>query len=380
MGWKIFSIATLSFLFLIPFFAFLATANDILVPQETICESSHYPSYCRNILPKQKAKVHDFARFSIQKSMFQSHKFFNSLKFYLGSSTLSKETINVLKDCLFLSQLTSQYLSKSNYIALKNTNDTIYTSQVDDTQTLLSAVITNHQTCLDGLMTVANSNLTIKNYLISQLSNDNKLHSVSLALFTKGWMHEKKNKTLWNSRGWHYGNFRNGRLPLKMSNRTRAIYDSSRGRGKTHDDDHDDDDEGGVLVRDIVVVSKDGSGNFTTINDAVAAAPNNTINATNGYFLIFIKEGVYEEYVSIPQNKAYLMMIGDGINQTVITGNHSVGDGWTTFNSPTFGKKTFFFFTFFIISTLPCFEKNSSHIKKRRIPKKEIVKVCHLSL
>jgi pectinesterase len=201
-------------------------------------------------------------------------------------------------------------LSKSNYIALKNTNDTIYTSQVDDTQTLLSAVITNHQTCLDGLMTVANSNLTIKNDLISQLSNDNKLHSVSLALFTKGWMHEKKNKTLWNSRGWHYGNFRNGRLPLKMSNRTRAIYDSSRGRGKTHDDD----DEGGVLVRDIVVVSKDGSGNFTTINDAVAAAPNNTINATIGYFLIFIKEGVYEEYVSIPQNKAYLMMIlEDGI-------------------------------------------------------------------
>ncbi|GAU11246.1 hypothetical protein TSUD_342370 [Trifolium subterraneum] len=150
-------------------------------------------------------------------------------------------------------------------------------------------------------------------------------------------MHEKKNKTLWDSRGWHFGHFRNGRLPLKMSNRTRAIYDSSRGRGKNHDDD---EDEGGVLVRDIVVVSKDGSGNFTTINDAVTAAPNNTINATNGYFLIFIKEGVYEEYVSIPQNKAYLMLIGDGIDQTVITGNHSVGDGWTTFNSPTFGKKT----------------------------------------
>ncbi|URD79414.1 pectinesterase [Musa troglodytarum] len=30
------------------------------------------------------------------------------------------------------------------------------------------------------------------------------------------------------------------------------------------------------------------------------------------------------------------MMIGEGINQTVITGNHSVADGWTTFNSSTF--------------------------------------------
>ncbi|KAK7284626.1 hypothetical protein RJT34_19375 [Clitoria ternatea] len=90
-----------------------------------------------------------------------------------------------------------------------------------------------------------------------------------------------------------------------------------RGRGK-HEDDHD-----GVLIRDIVVVSQDGSGNFTTVNDAVAAAPNNANNATDGYFLIFIREGVYEEYVSIPQNKAYLMMIEDGINCTIITGNHS---------------------------------------------------------
>ncbi|KAF3494175.1 hypothetical protein DY000_02051766 [Brassica cretica] len=31
-----------------------------------------------------------------------------------------------------------------------------------------------------------------------------------------------------------------------------------------------------------------------------------------------------------------MMMIGDGINQTVVTGNRSVVDGWTTFNSATF--------------------------------------------
>lgn len=74
-----------------------------------------------------------------------------------------------------------------------------------------------------------------------------------------------------------------------------------------------------------------------SINDAVAAAPNNT-NGSNGYFMIFITAGVYEEYVSIPKNKKYLMMVGAGINQTVITGNRSVVDGWTTFNSATFGK------------------------------------------
>ena len=49
---------------------------------------------------------------------------------------------------------------------------------------------------------------------------------------------------------------------------------------------------------------------------------------------------IYNEYVSIESNKKYLMMIGEGINQTVITGNRSVVDGWTTFNSATFSKPT----------------------------------------
>ncbi|OIT34095.1 putative pectinesterasepectinesterase inhibitor 7 [Nicotiana attenuata] len=53
-----------------------------------------------------------------------------------------------------------------------------------------------------------------------------------------------------------------------------------------------------VLVRDVVTVNQDGSGNFSTITDAVAAAPNNSMS-TSGYFLIYITAGIYEEYVSI---------------------------------------------------------------------------------
>lgn len=94
-----------------------------------------------------------------------------------------------------------------------------------------------------------------------------------------------------------------------------------------------------VAVSQMAVVNPGGSGNYTTFDDAVAAALNNTDTwGVNGYFLIHVVIGVYEEYVSIPQNKQYLMMIGDGINQTIITGNRSVVDGWTTFNSATFGK------------------------------------------
>lgn len=79
-------------------------------------------------------------------------------------------------------------------------------------------------------------------------------------------------------------------------------------------------------------MSQDGSGNFTNITSAVAAAPINT-DINDGYFVIYVVAGVHEEYVSIAQNQKNLMMIGDGINQTIITGNRSVVDGWTTFNS-----------------------------------------------
>lgn len=90
-----------------------------------------------------------------------------------------------------------------------------------------------------------------------------------------------------------------------------------------------------MLINDVVIVSQDGSGNFSTINDAVAAAPNKT-EADDGYFLIYVSAGVYEENVYIDKKQRYIMMIGDGINQTIITGNRSVVDNYTTFQSATF--------------------------------------------
>jgi pectinesterase len=93
----------------------------------------------------------------------------------------------------------------------------------------------------------------------------------------------------------------------------------------------------GILLNDFVIVSPYGTANHTSIGDAIAAAPNNT-KPQDGYFLIYVREGYYEEYVIVPKEKKGILLVGDGINKTIITGNHSVIDGWTTFNSSTFGK------------------------------------------
>lgn len=63
------------------------------------------------------------------------------------------------------------------------------------------------------------------------------------------------------------------------------------------------------------VVAKDGSGNFTTIQEAV--------NACRDYaerdYLIFIKKGVYREKLSIPTWKKRLAIMGENVDSTIIT-------------------------------------------------------------
>ena len=83
-----------------------------------------------------------------------------------------------------------------------------------------------------------------------------------------------------------------------------------------------------------ITVASDGSGDFTSIMEAVKAAPNNSL----ARFVIYIKKATYKEYVSIPQNKWNIMMVGDGMDQTIISGSHSNTTGYGTYGSATFGN------------------------------------------
>ncbi|KAK1288189.1 hypothetical protein QJS10_CPB19g02002 [Acorus calamus] len=82
------------------------------------------------------------------------------------------------------------------------------------------------------------------------------------------------------------------------------------------------------------VVAADGSGTYKTVTEAVEAAP---VESTKRY-VIYVKRGVYNENVDIKKKKWNLMLIGDGMDATIITGDRSFVDGWTTFRSATFGE------------------------------------------
>lgn len=316
------TIFVLSLLFSISF-----SAN--VSPPIPICNSTPYPSLCRSSLPNNNAtaNVYDYGRFSVKKSLSAARKFLSLIENFLSRpSTLTKGAIGALQDCRVLAESNIDFLTNSFQVV--NQTQTLSTLRADDVQTLLSALLTNTQTCLDGLDETASS-WRSKNGVSIPLANDTRLYSVSLALFRKGWVHNKNRGPSKPHK--RHSAFKDGKLPLKMSQKNRVLFETV-GRRKLLQTDTDQ-----VLVYDIVTVSQDGTGNYTTITDAIAAAPNNSV-ASNGYYLIYVTAGVYEEYVSIAKNKKYLMMIGDGINQTVITGNNNVVDGSTTFNSSTFGK------------------------------------------
>ncbi|KAJ4789551.1 Pectinesterase [Rhynchospora pubera] len=80
------------------------------------------------------------------------------------------------------------------------------------------------------------------------------------------------------------------------------------------------------------VVALDGTGHFRSISEAINSAPNNSRRR----YVIHVKQGEYVEHVEIKRRKQNIVLIGEGMDKTVISGSRSYASGWTTFRSATF--------------------------------------------
>ncbi|KAJ6334464.1 hypothetical protein OIU78_011364 [Salix suchowensis] len=166
--------------------------------------------------------------------------------------------------------------------------------------------MTNQYTCLDGF---ARSNGKVRNSIKKGLHNISHHVSNSLAMLKKiPGVNTHKSEVFPE-----YGNVKHG-FPSWLSSKDRKLLQASSNATKFD-----------------LIVAKDGTGNFSTISEAVRAAPNSS--ATR--FVIYIKAGAYFENVEVERKKTMLMFIGDGIGKTVVKANRSVVDGWTTFRSAT---------------------------------------------
>merc|ERR1712071_8225 len=84
-------------------------------------------------------------------------------------------------------------------------------------------------------------------------------------------------------------------------------------------------------VKPDIIVAKDGSAKFKTINEALRLIPLNS----NKTFVLYIKAGVYAEHVQIGTNMTNILMIGDGSTKTRITGNKNFAGGFPFYKTAT---------------------------------------------
>ena len=83
------------------------------------------------------------------------------------------------------------------------------------------------------------------------------------------------------------------------------------------------------------IVAADGSGDYRTVSEAVAAAPEGLTSP----WRILVKSGNYDEFVVIPESKPYIHLIGQGKNSTAI--RHKLNQGQQNMEGGRFANSAF---------------------------------------
>lgn len=233
MASKLITLCTTSLLLLLLCSPSLAnySFSSIFNTPETICDNTRFPHFCKSSLPHNKpGTIHDYAKISFQQSLSHAQRFLWLVQHYSRlPSTLYKSTILALEDCLFLAQENIDYLSYvMETLKSSSADDALQGYQAEDLQTLLSATLTNQETCLDGLQ-YRSSSSSIKNALLVPISNGTMHYSVALALFTRGWAHSTMKGRYLTERKHVFSDLEDGAskgLPLMMSSKDKQIYES----------------------------------------------------------------------------------------------------------------------------------------------------------
>ncbi|KAK4428763.1 Pectinesterase/pectinesterase inhibitor PPE8B [Sesamum alatum] len=213
---------------------------------------------------------------------------------------------NAVTDCLDLMDFSVDQLSWT-LAASQNPNgkDNSTGNVIDDMNTWLSGAMANQETCKEGFDATNSAVKGLVSGSLDQLTSSvRSLLSMVKPIPTAPSQGGSGGRKLMTS----------GQFPDWLKSHDRKLLQAASG-----------------VVADAVVAA-DGTGNFTSIQDAVHAVP----ESSNRRYVIYIKKGVYKEYVEISKKKWNIMMIGDGMDATVISGNRNFVDGWTTYRTATF--------------------------------------------
>ncbi|XP_028796244.1 pectinesterase [Neltuma alba] len=276
---------------------------------KSACSSTMYPELCFSAVVAEPGFAQ---KVSTQKDVVElslnitiravEHNYFTVKKLQTRKG-LTKREKTALHDCLETIDSTLDELRR----AITDLEGSAH--HADDLKTLISAAITNQETCLDGFSHDGADKQVREGLMDGQLHVE-RMCSNALAMIKNMTDGERSAS---NRKLTEVDEVADGiKWPEWMSGGDRKLLQAQ-------------------TVNPNVVVAADGSGNYRTVSEAVAAAPEGSTTR----YVIRIKAGVYRENVEVPKKKTNLMFVGDGRTSTIITGNRNVADGSTTFHSAT---------------------------------------------
>ena len=333
LPWLLLLISPIFFFFFFSGSSAINYSNASLKSVTSFCNSTPYPDVCfQSLMLSVSVSVsinfnpnnNTLLLESLQNAISEARNLSVQLSAAGQHSGVFEKQRGTIQDCRELQQITLSSLQRST--SLIRSGDS---QELIDARAFLSAALTNKVTCLEGLDSAAGPS---KPALVNSIVAAYKHVSNCLSVLSKSTPQE--------------GPANRRRLLSASSWASRRILQSSG-------DEYD--------PSEVLTVAADGTGNFTTITDAINFAPNDSSDR----IIIYIREGVYEENVDIPSQKTNIVLLGDGRDVTFITGNRSVVDGWTAFRSATVGNVQFlitdlFPFFFSLISIHACSEHDLS--------------------
>nr|XP_043613096.1 pectinesterase-like [Erigeron canadensis] len=264
------------------------------------CQTTPYPNQCNYFLGRGPMPRHkeDFRILALQAAIDNANETQGCAK-ELGKMCQTTSKKAVWDDCYNLIN-NSIFQLNQTLNGLKNNQSSDF-----DAQTWLSASLTNLQTCFLGC-----DDLNVTDFVTPiKSSNLTEMISNSLAI-NHGFLKQKNNPSSANQ---------TNDLPTWVTHLDRRLLAT-------------------VSLQSIanVTVSQAPDSRFPTIQSALDYAK--SIDRLNTRFVIYIKAGVYNEYIQVTNDLKNIMFVGDGIRYTIITGNRSVVyGGTTTYGSATIG-------------------------------------------
>ncbi|WCJ37871.1 Plant invertase/pectin methylesterase inhibitor superfamily [Euphorbia peplus] len=266
-----------------------------------VCDKAHDPQACLIHISEALADNKEHDGLSLLRSfLIKSLPKIRTTMEAVGNTShivhINNHKDATIADCMHLMDMSIDR-AKSTLAALANWGPQ---SEADNAHTWLSGILTNHFTCLDGL-----ANNTIQQSSMKEMVQDLIARTrTSLALLVSLLAPDHKDVLQPLS----------GEFPSWISGRDRRLLETSPKNMKLD-----------------AIVGREGCGDYNTIQAAVDSAPDNS----KSRYVIYVKKGIYKEHVVVGKKKKNIVIIGEGMHSTIITGHLNEVDGTSTFDCAT---------------------------------------------